>query len=158
MSSPDNNLEQYEALINNPEPIALENPAYEQILKDLQGGTIKSSGRNYSLYIFIQFGNEKVKDVKQWIRDQAKSITFTWKQQKQTETYNRIRQQDLSFSGELCKNFYYLIKVIRLLDSIFLIQSLMNKVIGDWNLLYKNRGGEFFFVPSISFLEKLAIV
>ncbi|RCJ30326.1 hypothetical protein A6769_33850 [Nostoc punctiforme NIES-2108] len=106
MSNPDNNLEQYEKLINNSEPINIDDPAYEQILKDLQGGIIKSYGRNYSLYIFIQFDNEKAKDVKQWIQDQAKNITSTSKQLKHTETYKKMRQQDPSFSGELCKNFF----------------------------------------------------
>ena len=106
MSNPNNNLEQYEKLINNSEPIDIDDPAYEQILKDLQGGIIKSYGHNYSLYIFIRFDNEKVKDVKQWIQDQAKSITSTCKQLKQTEAYNKMRQQDPSFSGELCKNFF----------------------------------------------------
>jgi len=105
MSNADNNLD-YEHLINNQKPIDPEDPAYEQILKDLQGGTIKSYGRNYSLYIFVQFDKEKVKDVKQLIRDEAKNITSTWEQLKQTETYNKMRQQDPSFSGELCKNFF----------------------------------------------------
>ncbi|MHC5748482.1 MAG: hypothetical protein ACYTXT_42905, partial [Nostoc sp.] len=106
MSNNDNNLEQYETLINNSEPIDAADPAYEQIFKDLQGGMIKSYGRNYSLYIFVQFDKEKVENVKQWIRDEAKSITSTWKQLKQTETCNKMRQQNPSFPGELCKNFF----------------------------------------------------
>lgn len=107
MSNNDNNLNQYETLIDNPEPIDAADPAYEQIFKDLQGGMIKNYGRNYSLYIFIQFDKEKVEDVKQWIRDEAKSVTSTWKQLEQTKIHNeRMREQGSNASGELCKNFF----------------------------------------------------
>ncbi len=105
MSSTDNSLD-YETLIKNKEPIDIKDPAYEQIFKDLQGGTIKSYGRKYSLHLFIQFDPNKVDEVNQWIQDEiASSVTSTWKQLEHTETFKKMREQDSSFSGELCKNF-----------------------------------------------------
>ena len=119
MSDTNINLEQFEDLINNCEPIDAMNPdsknyeQYKQIFKDLQGGTIKSYGRNYSLYIFIQFDKTKVKEIKQWIRCEiANSVTSTWMQLEDTKTYKksikRLRREGLDpslYIGELRKNF-----------------------------------------------------
>jgi deferrochelatase/peroxidase EfeB len=113
MNNTDNSLD-YEALIKNNEPIDTKDPAYEQIFKDLQGGLIKSYGRNYSLYIFIQFNKEKVNEVKHWIRDGiAQNVTSTWEQLDNTNTFKkeveRRRQQKLDspiYYGKLCTNFF----------------------------------------------------
>ena len=94
-------------LINNQKPVAGDEPAYEQIFKDLQGGVIKNYGRQYSLYIFIQFAENKVNEVKEWIRDEiASSVTSTQKQLKDTQTYREKKQENPNYSGELCKNFF----------------------------------------------------
>lgn len=101
-----NNLEQIEDLINNPDPIAADDPAYEQIFKDLQGRVIKNYGRQHSLYIFIQFDKNKINEVKQWIRAEiATNVTSTWGQLEDTKTY-RARQQDSIYVGKLCQNFF----------------------------------------------------
>lgn len=101
-----NNPEQIKGLIDNEEPIAADDPAYEQIFKELQGGILKNYGRKYSLYIFIQFEQDKDK-VKQWVRDEiADSVTSTSKQLEDTKTYREMRESDSTYSGELCKNFF----------------------------------------------------
>ncbi len=106
MNNTDNILD-YEALIQNKEPIDIKDPAYEQIFKDLQGGLIKSYGRNYSLYIFVQFDKNKVNEVKQWIRDEiAHVVTSTWDQLENTEAFKKMKQQRLVPLETLCKNFF----------------------------------------------------
>ncbi len=112
MSNTDKKSEQCEELINNCEPIDALNPdsrfhdRYKRIFEDLQGGIIKSYGRKYSLYLFIQFDPNKVDEVKQWIRDEvASSVTSTWKQLEDTRTYKERRGLDSSYIGELCKDF-----------------------------------------------------
>lgn len=101
----DRNPNRIEDLINNPEPVAGDDPAYQPIFKDLQGGVIKNYGRQYSLYIFIQFAENKVSEVKEWIRDEiASSVTSTQKQLKDTKTYRETKQENPT--GELCKNFF----------------------------------------------------
>lgn len=95
--------------INNPEPIAADDPAYEQIFQDLQGGVIKNYGRQHSLYIFLQFDKNKVNEIKKWIRDEiATNVTSTWTQFQDTKVYRDKKQQDSnsSDSGKLCQNFY----------------------------------------------------
>ena len=96
-----------EDLINNQEPVAGDDPAYEQIFRDLQGGVIKNYGRQYSLYIFIQFAKNKVSEVKEWIRDEiASSVTSTQKQLEDTKTYREKRKENPGYAGELCENFF----------------------------------------------------
>lgn len=97
----------YDELINNRHPIDANDPAYEKIFRDLQGGIIKNYGRDYSLYIFIQFDENKQEEIKQWIRDEiAYSVTSTWRQLNDTEIFKGIKQRGLSFPGKLCKNFF----------------------------------------------------
>lgn len=109
-----------ENLINNPEPIdpfntdAPHYEQYKQIFEDLQGGMIKSYGRNYSLYLFIQFNPEKVEEIKQWIQNEvANSVTSTWTQfcdtrdYKEEIAYRKREHLDISMcSGKLCTNFF----------------------------------------------------
>lgn len=96
-----------EDLINNKEPVAGDDPAYQQIFRDLQGGVIKNYGRQYSLYIFMQFAENKVSEVKEWIRDEiASSVTSTQKQLEDTRTYREKRKENPDYAGELCKNFF----------------------------------------------------
>lgn len=115
----------YQILINNPEPIDADAPDYKEIFSDLQGGIIKSYGRNYYLYLFISFDKGKVKEAKEWIRDEVShSVTSTQKQFQDTGDYRNKRQEiearlrkqekeiDINsllakeFPGNLCKNFY----------------------------------------------------
>lgn len=108
MNNTDNSLD-YEALIKNNKPIDPKDPAYKQIFKDLQGGLIKNYGRNYSLYIFIQFNKEKANEVevKEWIRDTiAPTVTSTWEQLENTDTFKKMKQQHLVPLEKLCKNFF----------------------------------------------------
>lgn len=128
MSNTDSNLGQdYESLINNAEPIDAEDSRYEKIFMDLQGGIIKNYGRNYYLYIFISFDEEKVAEAKQWIRDEiVPSITSTYKQFHDSKIYKQSIQElvekrgfkssfketypgeflEATYPGELCKNFF----------------------------------------------------
>jgi deferrochelatase/peroxidase EfeB len=110
----------YTTLINNRDPIDPFNenaPNYEQyksIFMDLQGGVLKSYGRDFSIYIFVQFDKNKIDKVKQWIGSQiANSVTSTWKQLCHTKDYkkeiSRRRQENLdcsTYHGELCANFF----------------------------------------------------
>jgi Dyp-type peroxidase family len=108
----------YETLIKNPYPIDPFNekdPSHEQyksIFENLQGGIIKNYGRSYSLYIFAQFHDGKVNDVKHWIQHTiASNVTSTWKQFCDTkffkeETKRRQQTLDSSYYGELCANFF----------------------------------------------------
>lgn len=117
MSNTDCNLEQdYEKRIENDEPIDANDPCYKDIFKDLQGGIIKNYGRNYYIYIFISFNQEKVEEANQWIRDKiANSVTSTYKQLQDTEEYKKniksLQNGGLNSSleqihpGEMCKNF-----------------------------------------------------
>ncbi|WP_052055973.1 hypothetical protein [Myxosarcina sp. GI1] len=94
-------------LVNNQEPIAGDDPAYEQIFKDLQGGIIKNYGRKYFLYIFVRFAKNRVSEVKEWIREEiSSSITSTWKQLEDTKKYREKKQDNPSYAGELCRNFF----------------------------------------------------
>ncbi|MEM8807047.1 MAG: peroxidase [Cyanobacteria bacterium P01_G01_bin.38] len=110
MSAINNNSQQCEELINNCEPIDANDPAYEQILKDLQGGIIKNYGRNYSVYIFIQFDEDnenKINEVKRWIRDEvAGDITSTFIQLEDTQNFREAKISNSSYSGKLCQNFF----------------------------------------------------
>ena len=125
MSNTDCNLEQdYQSLIDNPAPIADDDPRYEEIFRDLQGGIIKSYGRNYYLYIFISFSQD-VENVKQWIRSKiAPSVTSTSRQFEDTKVYKQNIQDEKrylessveetylgelfekTYPGKLCKNFF----------------------------------------------------
>ncbi len=99
---------QYEKLVNNKELVDGKDPNYEQILGDLQGGIIKNYGRQYSLYIFIQFDRRKPNEVKQWIRDEiAHSVTSTLAQIEAAKIHGQaVKKAGFSpESGELCKNF-----------------------------------------------------
>ena len=107
MNNTDNNLGQIEKLIDNAEPIDVCDSAYEQIFKDLQGGVIKNYGRRYSLYIFIQFDKSKIDDIKKWIKDEiATTVTSTFAQFEDTREFKKLRLEDPSFPGNLCKNFF----------------------------------------------------
>ena len=123
MSIITNNSEADEEIIDNQEPIdpfvEPDRGKYENLLKNLQGGTIKNYGRNYSLYIFISFNKNKVNESKQWVRNKlADRITSTYAQLQQTEIYKQqvkeylaAKQQDVNSSlekpsGELCVNFF----------------------------------------------------
>jgi Dyp-type peroxidase family len=100
---------QYEELVNNSRLVDGQDPNYEKIFSDLQGGIIKNYGRQYSLYIFIQFDRSKPNEVKQWIRDEiAHSVTSTLAQIEATNIHGRaVKNADFSpESGELCKNFF----------------------------------------------------
>jgi deferrochelatase/peroxidase EfeB len=104
----DSNDQQYAELINNSGLVDAKDPNYKQIFGDLQGGIIKNYGRQYSLYIFIQFDRRKPKQVKQWIRDEiAHGVTSTLAQIEATKGHARALKKP-SFShelGALCKNF-----------------------------------------------------
>ncbi|MBE9224888.1 peroxidase [Phormidium sp. LEGE 05292] len=109
----DNSEQDYQSLIDNPDPVDADDQRYEQIFKDLQGGIIKNYGRNYYLYIFIFFNQEKIEQAKQWIRDEiANSVTSTYKQLQDTEDYRQNLNRALDSSpeeihpGEKCKNFF----------------------------------------------------
>jgi deferrochelatase/peroxidase EfeB len=100
---------QYEELVNNSRLVDGQDPSYEKIFGDLQGGIIKNYGREYSLYIFIQFDRNKPNDVKQWIRNEiAHSVTSTLAQIEATNIHGQaVNNPDFSpESGELCKNFF----------------------------------------------------
>jgi deferrochelatase/peroxidase EfeB len=99
---------QYEKLVNNTELVDGKDLNYEQILGDLQGGIIKNYGRQYSLYIFIQFDRRKPNEVKQWIRNEiAHDVTSTLAQIEAAKTHNQaVKKPGFSpESGEMCKNF-----------------------------------------------------
>ncbi len=100
-------------LLNNSNPIDALNQEskhyenYKQIFMDLQGGVIKNYGRDYSLYIFIRFNKNQQNEIKQWIQAEiANSVTSTWAQLNDTEDFKLKKQQDPSFSGTFCKNFF----------------------------------------------------
>lgn len=116
MSDTDN-LEQKDPL-NNPEPIdfdAIEKGSdYDLIFQDLQGGIIKSYGRKYALYIFINFDREKVGAIEQWIATEiATNVTSTSVQLDDTKNFKEEielrKQQKLDpalYYGKMCKNFF----------------------------------------------------
>ncbi|ACB53449.1 probable peroxidase [Crocosphaera subtropica ATCC 51142] len=114
MNNPNNDQNYYDDLINNNKLIDTcnLNSGYQQILQDLQGGMLKNYGRQYSLYIFIQFDAEKINEVKQWIGSEiAPHVTSTLKQLQDTEDYKEnCRQNNIDASstvyGELCQNFF----------------------------------------------------
>ena len=123
MNNSRDNLESREEIIDNKQPI---NPfaepdqsKYEHLLKNLQGGIIKSYARNYSLYFFISFKENKEAEAKQWIQDKvANNVTSTYiqlghtkKYKQQIKKYLEARKQTRDFSskkpsGELCFNFF----------------------------------------------------
>ncbi len=117
MSNTDN-LEKNDLLLHNTEPIdfdAIEKAlSYDRIFQDLQGGMIKSYGRKYSLYIFINFDPEKVGAIKQWIATEiAPNVTSTSSQLNNTKSFKQeielIKQQKRDPAlcyGKMCENFF----------------------------------------------------
>jgi deferrochelatase/peroxidase EfeB len=99
----------YKDLIDNSGLVDAEDPRYAKIFSDLQGGIVKNHGRQYSLYIFIQFDRNKPNDVKQWIRDEiAGTVTSTLAQIEATKVYREALKTSDSppEDGESCQNFF----------------------------------------------------
>lgn len=102
-------LKHYQDLINNSGLVDAQDPRYTEIFGDLQGGIIKNYGRQYVLYLFIQFDASKPDEVKQWIRNEiAQTVTSTLAQFEATRAYRETLQEPNSPTedGQLCQNFF----------------------------------------------------
>ena len=95
--------------INNKTPVDPDAPIYKAIFDDLQGGTIKSYGRDFFLYLLIKFEKGKEAAAKQWIQSLSGQITSTSKQLEDTKKYTEAQKNNGQGSqpvGNPCINFF----------------------------------------------------
>jgi Dyp-type peroxidase family len=80
-----------------------QNPGkYEDLLENLQGNIIHSHGRDYSVYLFLQFKPGKIEDAKQWIQTFAQQYVKSAKQQADSARQYRENRID----GGVFGNFF----------------------------------------------------
>ncbi|MBD2578385.1 Dyp-type peroxidase [Oscillatoria sp. FACHB-1406] len=95
--------EDLRALPGDGEGIDPDNPGkYAPLLEDLQGNILNSHGRNYSVYLLLQFKPERVAEVKQWIK--KFSIDFIKSAKQQAENARRFREEGID--GGVFGNFF----------------------------------------------------
>lgn len=95
--------EDLQSLPGNGEGIDPDNPGqYEELLEDLQGNILNSHGRDYSVYLFLQFKPEQTDMAKQWIRDFAQKYVQSARQQ--ADSARCYREQRIN--GGVFSNFF----------------------------------------------------
>ncbi|MEJ6485359.1 hypothetical protein N0Y54_29305 [Nostoc punctiforme UO1] len=95
--------EDLQNLPGNGEGIDPDNPGqYEELLEDLQGNILNSHGRDYSVYLFLQFKPDRTDMAKQWIRDFAQKYVKSAKQQ--ADSARCYREQCIN--GGVFSNFF----------------------------------------------------
>lgn len=77
----------------------IENPQIRHLLEDIQGNILKSHGRAFSIFIFLQFGPENPNEIKTWIANLADKVVSALKQQDQKRKFQS------GSSSELFMNF-----------------------------------------------------
>lgn len=95
--------EDLQTLPENGEGINPNNPGkYAQLLEDLQGNILNSHGRDYSVYLFLQFKPGKTDDAKQWIQTFAQQYVKSARQQ--ADSARRYREKGID--GGVFGNFF----------------------------------------------------
>ncbi|MDJ1494783.1 hypothetical protein QNI19_17725 [Cytophagaceae bacterium DM2B3-1] len=88
------------AIINNPEPIDQRDPAYDELLSQLQGNILKGHGREETMNIFVRFDKDHVPDAKKWLSEFAKETLTSMKAQlRETEVFKRNKISGGLFAG-----------------------------------------------------------
>jgi len=68
---------------------------FENLIKQLQGGVLKSNGRDHTAHLFLRFAAQP-KAVKQWIQTFAReNLTSTKQQMEDTERFRKTRESKL---------------------------------------------------------------
>lgn len=92
-----------QSLPGNGEGIDPDNPGkYKELLEDLQGNILNSHGRDYSVYLFLQFKQDQTDTAKQWIRDFAQKYVKSASQQ--ADSARRYREARVN--GGVFSNFF----------------------------------------------------
>lgn len=78
----------------------------KRLLEDIQGNILRSHGRTYSIYLFLQFDPNQLKATKKWIGDFAsKYVVSAIKQQEQSKKYKQCREKGITPPQKLFANF-----------------------------------------------------
>ncbi|MFM6305567.1 MAG: peroxidase, partial [Planktothrix sp.] len=76
------------------EGIDPDNPGkYAELLEDLQGNILNSHGRDYSVYLFLQFKPDKIDQAKQWIQTFTQQYVKSARQQ--ADNARQYREQGI---------------------------------------------------------------
>jgi Dyp-type peroxidase family len=85
------------------EGIDPDNPGkYAELLEDLQGNILNSHGRDYSVYLFLQFKPDKTDQAKQWIQTFTQQYVKSARQQ--ADNARQYREQGID--GGVFGNFF----------------------------------------------------
>ena len=81
-----------------------DDPAYQPLLRDLQGNILKGNGRNWSVFLFIRFKADDPAAARGWIGDFARA--FVTAAQVQEEQAAAFRASKLAEKGGLFASFF----------------------------------------------------
>lgn len=95
--------EDLQCLPGNGGGIDPDNPGeYAQLLEELQGNILNSHGRDYSVYLFLQFKPDKTQEAKQWIQAFAQDSVKSARQQ--ADSARQYREKGID--GGVFANFF----------------------------------------------------